>query len=64
MKARALKRRSFSFLYDDLDQATNAQAAPPRKLGTRAGYRRRIDDIANLSFDLDPPRRFCCIPLA
>jgi hypothetical protein len=32
-----LKRCSFSFLYDDLDQAINAQAAPPRNLGTSAG---------------------------
>jgi hypothetical protein len=39
LKARALKRSSFIFLYDDSDQAINAQAAPLRKLGTWVSYR-------------------------
>jgi hypothetical protein len=59
-----LKGRSFSFLYDDLDQAINAQAASPRKLGTRASYRRRIDNIANSSFDLDRHGDFAAPPIA
>jgi hypothetical protein len=44
LKARALKRSSFSFLNGDLDQAINAQAAPLRKLGTWVSYRIPVAD--------------------
>src|ERR1700736_1152871 len=46
LKARVFKRSSFRFLYDDLDQAINPQAAPSRKLGSRTSDGRPINDIA------------------